>query len=414
VTRLLRDTFNEWADEVRVPHDLADRALRGRRSLWLPLGAALLVGAMIAAVAVFVTMRQEPDVQPAQGVELPVRPSPAPTDVRTDTGNVPPAKLIAAGNLAVSAYYVTTREKTEDGMVRERRTWSVYDPASGGYARTPYAWVDVAPGLQVAAVIEGDLMGNRVGVLDLNTRSIIDWYELDHDVASVAWSPDGTKILATAYSSYPDVFEPVKDQPGQLMPQKQPSPRTGYYVIDVPAGVYEYRELAPLPTSGQSTISRPRTTDRTYLSQPEANARQDLDWSLDGKLIWGPTISRSDRVWYTIDGRTADAPKGQRYVRHSRHSALSPDGRLLLGPDGLPTRITDIETGKVAGRQRVLRLLAWADDQHVIALGCAGKCENEFNNGLVLVSVDGSEMTQLAANTDNEESRSWDWVLTPR
>lgn len=417
MSRLLSDTFDEWADEVRVPHDLADRALRGRRSRWLPLGAALLVGAMIAAVALFVAVRQQPDVRPAQGVELPVRPSPAPTDVRTDTENVPPARLITAGNLAVSAYYETTRENiedgTQDGMVRERRTWSVYDPASGGYVRTPYAWVDVAPGLQVAAVIDGDLMGNRVGVLDLNTRSILAWYELDHDVAAVAWSPDGTKILATAYSAYPDVFEPEKGQPGRLKPQTR-SPRTGYYVIDVPAGTYEYRELAPLPASGQSTITRPRTAGRTYLAPPEANARQDLYWSLDGELIWTSTISRGDRVWYTIDGREADAPEGQRYVSHSRHSALSPDGRLLLGPDGLPTKITDVETGKVAGRQRVLRLLAWADDDHVIALGCAGRCENEFDNGLVLVSVDGSEVTRLAAYTDNQQSRPWEWVLTPR
>ena len=173
--------------------------------------------------------------------------------------------------------------------------------------------------------------------------------------------------------------------------------------------------LEPLPTRDQSLISRLlRIGGRAFLAPLEAGARQDLGWSLDGELIWSPTKQTPDRVWYTIDGREADAPEGQRYVAHSRHSALSPDGRLLLGRDGLPTKITDVETGKVAGRQRVLRLLAWADDDHAIALGCAGRCENEFDNGLVLVSVDGSEVTRLAAHTDNQQSRPWEWVLTPR
>ncbi|WP_345392118.1 hypothetical protein [Nonomuraea salmonea] len=142
--------------------------------------------------------------------------------------------------------------------------------------------------------------------------------------------------------------------------------------------------------------------------------RQDLGWSLDGTLIWSPTINRPDRVWYTIDGEEAEAPAGQHYVGHSRHSALSPDGRLLLGEDGLPTKITDIATGEVAGRQRVLQLHAWAGDDEVIALGCAGKCGNEFKNGLVLVSVDGSRVTQLAANSNSQADGAWRAVLTPR
>ncbi|NUO98723.1 MAG: hypothetical protein HOW59_12410, partial [Nonomuraea sp.] len=210
MTRLLRDTMEDWADEARVPRNLADRALR-RRS-WKPYGAAVLVMAMIALVAVFVTAQREPAsvVRPANGISLPPRPSPAPTDVRTDTENVPPAKFIAAGRMAVSAYYVTAREKAEDGYQRVRRTWSLYDPRTGGYEQTTYAWVDVAPGLQVAAVLEGDLLSRRLGVLDMNTRRILAWYDLEHPVASAAWSPDGTKIVATAYSDYPDLLESVR------------------------------------------------------------------------------------------------------------------------------------------------------------------------------------------------------------
>lgn len=78
----------------------------------------------------------------------------------------------------------------------------------------------------------------------------------------------------------------------------------------------------------------------------------------------------------------------------------------------LPTKITD-QSGAVVGKQKVLRLLAWADDDYVVAVGCAGECENEFNSGLVLVSVDGSRMTQLTANHDRNNGE-WSWVLTPR
>ncbi|AQZ68124.1 unnamed protein product [[Actinomadura] parvosata subsp. kistnae] len=396
MTRLLRDTLEDWAGEARVPPGLADRALR--RRAWKPYGAAVLVAAMIAAVAVFVTVQRDPVppvARPLSGITLPPRPSPAPTDIRTDTEHSPPAKLVAAGRMAVSAYYVTRQEPVEGDRTRVRRTWSVYDPGTDGYRETPYAWVDVAPGLQVAAVIQGDLIGNRVGVLNLDTGQMLATYELEHPVGSVVWSPDGTRILATAYSSYPDVFQEDSAEMG--------SPRTGYYVIDTGTGESVYHELPPLPDGIYS--------DAEYTN---GNGRQDLGWSLDGELIWGPTSSSPDRRFYTLDGSPTDAPKGERYRRGSGLSATSPDGQLVLGDDGMPTKITEAATGKVVGRQRVLQLHAWADNDNVLALGCAGKCENEFNNGLVLVSVDGSKTIQLAANRDSDADGSWRWVLTPR
>ncbi|TYB59199.1 hypothetical protein FXF51_35095 [Nonomuraea sp. PA05] len=402
MTRLLRDTMEDWADEARVPPGLADRALR--RRAWKPYGAAVLVAAMIAAVAVFVTGQRQPDpvIRPADGVTLPARPSPAPTDVRTDTEHSPPAKLIAAGRMAVSAYYRTRREPIEGGLTRVRYSWSLYDPRTDSYEQTPYAWLDVAPGLQVAAVVEGDLLGKRVGVLDMNTRQVLRWYDLEHSVGSVAWSPDGTRIVATAYSSYPNIMQGEGDQMGPVMTA---SPRTGYYVIDTRTGEAAYHELAPLGDSRPGDeAGKPSNT----------NGRQDLGWSMDGALLWGPTTGLN-RPFYTLDGRPADAPAGQRYHRYgSSLSAISPNGRLALGDDGLPTKITEVATGRVAGRQRVLQLHAWADDENVIALGCAGKCENEFNSGLVLVSVDGSKMTQLAADRDSNGEGAWHWVLTLR
>ncbi|MFI7633774.1 hypothetical protein [Nonomuraea sp. NPDC049400] len=407
MTQLLRDTLREWADETRVPHDLADRALR--RRAWKPAGMVVLAVGLVAAVAVFaVGLRgtqpaahdPKATMHAATGVTLPPRPSPAPTDVRTDTEHSPPAKLIAAGRMAVSAYYTIRREQISDDEQRIMRTWSLYDPRTDGYEETRWAWVDVAPGLQVAAVLEGDLISKRLGILDMNTRQILKWIDLERPVGSVAWSPDGTKVLATAYSSYPDILQGKGDQ---AAPRREGSPRTGYYIVDVEAGTADYHELPPL-SSGLFTNEK----------IVNMNGRQDLGWSLDGSMLWAPTSTTPDRVFYTLDGEQREAPEGDRYVHHSSISATSPNGRLVLGPDGLPTKITDAETGQVAGRQRVLQLHAWADDDNVIALGCAGSCENEFNNGLVLVSVDGQRTTQLATDRDSRKNGAWRWVLTPR
>jgi hypothetical protein len=317
--------------------------------------------------------------------------------VRADTENNPPAKLIAAGRMAVSVYYTIRNEQVGEDRQRFRRTWSLYDPRTDGYERTDWAWVDVAPGLQVAAVLEGDLISKRVGILDMNTRQIMKWFDLEHPVASVSWSPDGTRVLATAYSESPDV---LPGKPGEVIPiGARSSPRIGYYIVDVEKGQADFHPLPPMSDEGRPF---------------NVSARQDLGWTLDGTMLWAPTSTTPDRVFYSLDGRPREAPEGQRYVDYSSHSAISPNGRLVLGPDGMPTKITDRETGQVVGSQNVLQLHAWADDDNVLALGCAGSCESEYNNGLVLVSVDGKRMTQLAANRDTNKDDAWRWVLTPR
>ncbi|KAB8196676.1 hypothetical protein FH608_008185 [Nonomuraea phyllanthi] len=405
MTRLLRDNLREWADEVKVPHDLADRALRrrARRPVGMGALATVLAVGLVAAIAVAVaglrgTLPGPDSARPASGIALPARPSPAPTDVRADTEHSPPATLVAAGRMAMSAYYTISREQPSGNLQPFRRVWSLYDPRTGGYERTSWGWVDAAPGLQVAAVLDGDLVSRRLGILDMNSRQILKWFDLEHPVGSVTWSPDGTRVLATAYSSSPDVLEGKGDQASVI----RDSPRTGYYIVDVEAGTTDYHELPPMADGmGDEKIFN-------------MNARQDLGWSLDGSLLWAPTSTMPDRVFYTLDGEPAEWPEGDRYVDYTGISATSPDGRLVLGDDGLPTRITDAATGEIAGRQRVLQLHAWADDDDVIALGCAGTCENEFNNGMVLVSVDGERTTQLTRNRDTNADGAWRWVLTPR
>ncbi|MEU7829289.1 hypothetical protein [Nonomuraea sp. NPDC049129] len=395
MSRLLRDTLEEWASEARVPHVLADRALR--RRAWLPIGATVLAVGLAVAVAVFAfgLRGDNTTVRPAtDGVSVPVRPTVTSTDVRGDEENAPPRKLVAAGNVALSAYYVTKTEKLEGNWVRDRRVWSLYDPRDDTYEQTPWAWVDVAPGLQLAAVVGGDLIGKQVGILDMNTRQVKAWIGLEHAVGSVVWSPDGTKVLATAYSEYPERWQVFgKDARTMTMPK---STRIGYYVIDVATGKADYHAREPLDDNA---------------SPGNIGARQDLGWSLDGSMLWEPTDTMPDKLWLDLDGERREAP-ADRYVDYTGWSKVSPNGKLVLGPNGLPTRITD-QSGAVVGEQKVLQLLAWADNDNVVALGCARKCGNEFDNGLVLVSVDGSRVTRLTGSHDRNND-PWNWVLTPR
>lgn len=124
---LLRETFKEWAEEARVPQDLADRALSGRtpraaRRRWVTVALAAAATAAVVAGGVLVPRligaAPGPAKQPAAtypaptpvDTSVPMSPPaevtaaelPASLDIRTDTGNSPPKNLIAAGRVAVS------------------------------------------------------------------------------------------------------------------------------------------------------------------------------------------------------------------------------------------------------------------------------------------------------------------------
>ncbi|MFI6391364.1 hypothetical protein ACIBHY_21030 [Nonomuraea sp. NPDC050547] len=390
MTNQLREVMGEWADEVQVPHDLADRALRRRaRRPWVYGALAVGVAAALAVAATIVTREGDIVIRPATEVTLPARPSPAPTDVRADVDNVPPRNMIAAGNYAISSYFVYSTEKLGGRWERRRHTWWLLNPRTGTYEKTPYAWLDVAPGLQVAAVLEGEVMGRRIGILDLNTGQFLTWIELDQDVIGLKWSPDGTKLLATAYAEYPMRWKRV----GPNSEEHLPTTRTGFYVVDVPT-----KEVA----------FRPMPNDENLLPA----GSQNFNWSQDGTLVWEGRGGEPSRVYFTPDGREHEAPP-EKYSS-ARVTPLSPNGTLLLGRDGLPTSITEKATGRVVGRQQALQLHAWADDESVLALACAGECDNEFHSALMLIGVDGSVKRQLSGYQDKTKEDPWVGVLTPR
>ncbi|MFI7628831.1 hypothetical protein [Microbispora rosea] len=415
--RMLKQTLEEWSREVHVPADLADRALRRRSRLRLTrFAGAVSCAAVVAAVALLVPLVVAPRFAPpvdtgGSPVVVPVQPyrqtTPA-QDVLADTENSPPKTMIAAGRVAVSAYF-TWRWHTDAERRLFDRTWYLLDPVTSRYEKTEWGWVDVAPGLRWAAVLEKDLPVRRIGIFDMETRQVRAWVPVDHPVGGVVWSPDGTRLVATAYDGSPDLDRTSVDErrcpataaatpenPGRPPFQMISTSRTGYYVVD-----------AATATAGDFHAVDPCLTDNS-------NVRRDFRWSDDGTLVQERSaVVRRPDAFYDLDGRPHDAPDG--YVLTESQAGVSPDGTLLAGRDGMPTKITELSTGKVVGRQQVLQLRAWADDRRLVALGCAGTCGSEFHNGLVLVSVDGRTTVPLSAYRKNsQQPEAWEPMFTLR
>lgn len=121
-----------------------------------------------------------------------------------DTGNSPPKKMIAAGRLAVSAYWTATWTTTGGRRVLDR-TWYLLDQVTSRYEKTEWAWAEVARGLRWAAVLEKTLPVRRIGIFDMETRQVRGWIAVNRPVGGVSWSPDGTRLIATAYDDNPDL-----------------------------------------------------------------------------------------------------------------------------------------------------------------------------------------------------------------
>ncbi|WP_066371726.1 hypothetical protein [Herbidospora mongoliensis] len=385
---LIKEGLRDWAQEVRVPTDLAGRALRARRRRrfgFTGFGAVLVAAAVVAVVAL--PPGASPDRITVAEAPTPAA-SPAPTSVHSDIENDPPVNLVAAGPWAVGSYYSTEWADTGRGTETLRYTWSVYSQAEGRYTATPFQWLDVLPGMRLAAVLDGDLPSRRVGVVDLTTMAVTRWYDLENAAGSVFWSPDGSKLVATTYSAPPDEKAWLDEE--RTSARGLPKPRTGFHVIDVTAGTTTWTALPPDVDS--------------------VNGREDLRWDDDNTRLWAAKIAGGGRWLYDTGGARLGSEED--YPRRRDEAGVSPDGRLRAGPAGLPTRVTDVETGEVVGRQQMLQLWAWVDDDHLIGLGCARDCDNEFDSALVMVSVDGKETVQLASYRDSRAS--WRPVLVRR
>ncbi|WP_344056830.1 hypothetical protein, partial [Sphaerisporangium rubeum] len=353
---------------------------------------------------------------------------PASLDIRTDTGNSPPKNLIAAGRVAVSAYYLTAREKTGKGSDRAHDTWYVYNPGTGTYEWTDWSKVDVAPGLKYAAVLERDLPARRMGIVDLATRQV-RWIDLSRPAVDVAWSPDGARILVTSFDKDPSIRERIRDngRSAIIPPVKQ----LGYHIVDAATGQAVFRDRV-------ENLANPFRTG-------------SFRWNMDGTLISEPNRAADEppppgaaqppeRLYYDLDGRPHAAP--ERDFELFGGPGYSPDGKLYSGlfldiapgplktvtpqesermrnasgkPHGPLTTVYDVATGRLVGWQEMLQLRAWADDGHLIGLQCLGTCKDEFDARLVVVTVDGSKAVPISGDILNSQRPgSWYPVLTPR
>ncbi|MEV8022629.1 WD40 repeat domain-containing protein [Streptomyces sp. NPDC086554] len=386
VEEVVRESLREQAgDGVRPPDGLADRVLtlRRRRRTRTVAGLAVATAAAVAAaVAVPALDSGGEDVRPASDAQT--------GDVVAHPDQSPPRDLIAAGNTALAAFYTVETTKQPGGDKLTTRTYGLLDQKTGTYkkASKKWAWIDVAPGMRTAAVLEGELPARRIGILDLITGKVERWIPVNHPVAGVGWSPDGGKLVATAYSKNPDRLIDLPDDHPKNPPQRHGS-RTGFFVVDASSGeVGPFREL-PQKAAGKFGFF-------------EGNSREDLRWSHDGKLLYVQLADGPDgenRAWYTPEGQKTKAPAAERYAGWPE-AGLSPDGKLLAsdGNDkGSP--ILDPRTGKkittVPGQQQ----LAWADNKRLIAWGCdPKKCDGkgEFRNQLLLVTIGSEKVVPLS------------------
>jgi hypothetical protein len=391
----IKNACGDLSAQVRVPADLtdrvlsADRALRGRarRPLKYSLAAgatALVVG---AGVAVAVTGGSTPKPPTPTPTIQPVTLS-SDTSLRTDLGSTFPSHLVAAGHTAVAAYY--TAHKGASGGIQ--RTYHLYDPSSGTYEKTPWAYLDVAPGMHQAAVLEGPLPAPRVGILDMATRRVTRWISIGHKVGGAAWAPDGRRLLLTAYDKDPDVFSPPVGGP-----DGGSGSRTGFAVVDTATGHGTFHALAPHPGA--------------------PGTRQDLGWSRNGTLIWAPTETDPEKVFYDLNGRPQPAPAHE--ADGMEEAGLSPNGTLQpkFGPKpGPAVTITNVTTGKTAAILPIEQARAWADDRQLFAVGCAAKkCKGtgEFHNRLLLVNLQG-KITPLTGYHRSDKLGSWVPLFTHR
>ncbi|MGO4428271.1 hypothetical protein AB4Z54_58525, partial [Streptomyces sp. MCAF7] len=167
---------------------------------------------------------------------------------------------------------------------RTTYTWYLYDSGTQQYEKTDWGWLDVAPGMRRAAVLERTLPASRVGILDMDTGKVTKWIPLEHKAGGVQWSPDGKRLVVTTYNGYPD-SEALSGSG-----EEHPAPvRTGYYLVDVASGQTRYHRMSV-------------DTSRALVT----SGRLDVRWNRDGKLLLVllPPGGAME-TWYDLEGRVS-------------------------------------------------------------------------------------------------------------
>ncbi|MFJ6896681.1 WD40 repeat domain-containing protein [Streptomyces hokutonensis] len=401
IEELVRDSLREQASGQPSPATgFADRVLAVRRRRIRRLASVAAAAAAVVAVAVTVPLLDSgrTDVRPAEVIDGTV----------AHPDQWLPRDLIAAGRTTLAAYYTEQTVPTTPSRGVATRTYWLLDPQTEKYHMiSGFSYVAIAPGMRTAAVLEQNLPTHRIGILDLTTGKIQRWIKVQHGVGGLAFSRDGSKLLATTYSENPDVRAPstVNEKTGEWSWQGPlGSPRDGFYVLDVVSGAGRWSSVP----SGR-----------------EINGREDFAFSRTGEQVYSRIIGGRDGLqqFYDLDGNKIAAPANEKYLRSDVDARLSPNGRLAaLGltkevggsPGKSYSSIRDPLTGKEITKVRGAQLLAWADDSHLIAWERTTGLDAPYVPRLVLVTIGSDKVVPLSGTYKNIEKVVWKPVFAER
>ena len=420
ISASLRDLADE-ADVSMTATDIADATLRGRaRQRTARLVTSIAAVMAVTAAIVVPTLVTQNGLPAASGVKpsptaATIRPSSSTTTTskwvklplsHAHTGNTsisahpsegPPVHLIAADDVALSAYYQQSGRKNGDSTSPVTFHWSLYEPWTRTYQKVPWADLDVSPGLGLAAVLEGPASTNRIGIIDMRTGSMLNWIHTSHPVGMVTFSPDGTRLVATTYAPGGD-------------PRAGSMDRNGFITIDL--------------TNGQQTFHA-IPHDQLLKSQEAADTEpyNGAVWTADGKYIYFKYDMGLDVQFFEPNGSPAHPDHAAELTFEWGQSAtISPDGtKANAGFTGqgnaAQTSVKSLD-GDRTYNQPVQQLLAWANNGALVAWGCGANCagSGEFHSRLVLTSLDGRSITTLSGPQKGNDASpgQWEVLMTRR
>ncbi|MEV4862642.1 WD40 repeat domain-containing protein [Streptomyces ossamyceticus] len=398
VDELVRDCLREQAaEQPPLEPGFADRVLnvrRRRRTRRLATVAAATAAVVAVAVAVPLLQSGKDEVRLASEMNK--------SDIIAHPDQSPPRDLIAAGDVALAAYFTYSTVKTSKDTAVQQRTYRILDQRTGKYVKdNRWSMVSVAPGMRTAAVLERDLPVKRIGLLDLLTGEVDRWIPVERGVAAAEFSSDGSKLVATTYSKNPDLLTRQDydlDGDGKkndYEPDRSTSHRTGFYVVDVDTGQADWSEVV--------------TDDEDGLG----NARQDFAFSGDAESVYTGLTTEPHQQYYDLKGNEVQAPPNEKYLHWFVEARLSPDGKLAAGDfaGGAKTtasEIIDPYTGKRVYKVRGQQLLAWVDNKRLIAWDITPG-DNEFHNALVLVTIGSDRTLPLSGARKGNDGAAGRW-----
>ncbi|BCL31474.1 WD40 repeat domain-containing protein [Streptomyces aurantiacus] len=393
--QLVRDALHDQASEAMAPPpDLAGRvlAVRRRRRNRTLAGAAVATAVAVAVGVAVPVLNGEDEPRLASQMNR--------SDIIAHPDQTPPRDLVAAGDTAMAAYYTTRTVKETPDRGVHRRTYHLLDQKTGKYVKTTkWSFLDVAPGMRTAAVLEQGLPTKRIGLLDLLTGEVERWITVDRAVAGVSFSPDGSKLVATTYSKNPDLlYRADYDSDGDGKKNDWEtrfgqSDRTGFYVLDVDSGDGSWSKVTG--------------------HEEDINVRQDFAFNNDAELVYSGLTSEPGMQYYDFEGNEVASPANEKYLNWFVEAGLSPNGKLAAGDfaGGAKTTASEINdpySGKRLYKIPGQQLLAWVDDKRLIAWDI-DPGTNEFHNRLVLVTIGNKKTVPLSGFRQGNDGAAGRW-----